>query len=82
MSYRPPPKIPAAFPGLRRVKPKTSFGGGLRVRWKDDDGYLYEWDYQHGAVEKYSSNGTPLGEYDPDSGNQTKDADVTRRIEP
>lgn len=33
-----------------------------RKRWKDDKGNIYEWDYQHGAVEKYNKNGTHLGE--------------------
>ncbi|MEK8072401.1 colicin E3/pyocin S6 family cytotoxin [Rhodococcoides navarretei] len=42
-----------------------------RKRWVDDKGNIYEWDYQHGAVEKYSKSGKHLGEYDPNTGAQT-----------
>jgi RHS repeat-associated protein len=53
----PAPKVPKAFPGLNRSKPKTPVqgGGGLRKRWKDDDGNIYEWDSQHGAGTSQSS---------------------------
>jgi hypothetical protein len=33
----------------------------------------------HGAVEKYSKNGTHLGEFDPATGTQTKPSDPGRR---
>lgn len=47
MAYIPPPKDGLrAFPKAVRVKPKSR-----RQRWEDDE-YIYEWDYQHGAVEK------------------------------
>jgi Cytotoxic len=47
-----------------RVKPKTprQHGGGLRRRWKDDDGLIYEWDYAHGNVEVYDPHGHHLGD--------------------
>ncbi len=78
----PPPKTPPGFPDLRLVRPKTRFAGGLRKRWKDGDGMIYEWDYQHGEVEKYSPRGKHLGEYDPETGKQRKGPDPSRSIEP
>jgi Cytotoxic len=52
----PAPKELEAFPDAERAKPKTPVqgGGGLRQRWKDSDGNIYEWDRQHGTVEKYN----------------------------
>lgn len=52
---------------------------GRRKSWKDDEGNTYEWDYQHGAVEKYNKNGKHLGEYDAETGAQTKPGDSTRK---
>jgi len=84
MAHHIPPKDLPAFPGLRIVRPKTAVGGGglLRKRWKDDEGNIYEWDYQHGLVEKYSKRGRHLGEFDPTTGEQMKPADATRSVEP
>jgi hypothetical protein len=76
----PPPRILPAFPNARRVKPKTAFQGGLRTRWKDADDYIYEWDYLHGMVEKYSRRGNHLGEFDPKTGEQTKEPEPGRSI--
>lgn len=67
--YVPPPKDLAGFPGARSV-PKV--GPRFRTRWKDGKGNLYEWDYQHGRVEKYTKNNKHLGEFDPVTGEQTK----------
>jgi hypothetical protein len=80
----PPPSTPAAFPDVERAKPKTSVqgGGGKRKRWKDNKGNIYEWDSQHGTVEKYNKSGKHLGEFDPDTGEMLKPADPTRRVEP
>lgn len=66
------------------AKPKTSVqgGGGLRKRWKDKKGNIYEWDSQHGTVEKYNKRGKHQGEFDPVTGDQTKAADKTRKVEP
>jgi Cytotoxic len=84
MTYIPPPKTIRAFPGLRRLTSKTPVRGGgkLRKRWKDRSGNIYEWDGQHGRLEKYNARGKHLGEYDPETGIQTKPADPTRTIEP
>ncbi len=38
-------------------------------------------DYQHGSVEKYDKVGHHLGEYDADTGEQTKPP-TNRRVEP
>ena len=66
------------------AKSKTSVqgGGGLRPRWKSKDGTIYEWDFQHGAVEKYNKRGKHLGEFDHETGTQNKAADPTRKVEP
>jgi len=39
-------------------------GGDLRKRWKDNDGNIYEWDSQHGELEKYDKHGKHLGSVD------------------
>ncbi|WP_247595511.1 colicin E3/pyocin S6 family cytotoxin [Brenneria roseae] len=85
--YHTPPKgnppLPA-FPDAKRSPRKTPIqgGGGLRARWKDSDGKIYEWDSQHGTVEVYDRSGrTHLGEFDPVTGEQTKSADSRRRVE-
>jgi hypothetical protein len=81
--YQPPPASLPAFPHATRATPKTSLGGGkLRKRWKDPDGTIYEWDYQHGTVERYSPAGQHEGEFDPQTGEQTKNADSSRSVEP
>ena len=56
-------------------------GGGLRHRWKDAAGTIFEWDYRHGRVEKYDRLGRHLGEFDPVTGAQTKPAS-NRVVEP
>jgi len=84
LTYQPPPKELAGFPGAKSAKLKTSVQGrgGRRRRWKDSDGTLYEWDSQHGTVEKYDKRGAHLGEFDASTGQQTKPADPSRRVEP
>lgn len=57
-------------------------GGGKRVRWKESDGKIYEWDSQHGTVEKYNKRGEHLGEFNPLSVIQTKPSDPTRKVMP
>ena len=77
------PKSLPAFPDAVKVKEKTSVsgGGGLRARWKDRRA-IYEWDSRHGYVEKYSrTTGKHLGEFDPNTGEQTKKADSSRKVE-
>jgi RHS repeat-associated protein len=80
----PPPKDLQGFPGTRRASPKTSVqgGGGLRKRWVDESGGIYEWDSQHGAVERYDKRGKHLGEFDAKTGQRTKPADPKRRVDP
>ena len=78
-----PPKTLPARPDAIRVKPKTGKGAtGKRRRWRDQDGTISEWDYQHGAVEVFDRFGRHQGEIDPNTGNTTKEAIPGRRIEP
>ena len=74
--YVTPPKVLPAFPNARRMSPQAP---RQRKWWRDPDGTTYEWDYQHGAVEKYSKNGKHLGEYDANTGAQTKPPDPGRK---
>ena len=82
--YHPAPKSLAGFPGLFPVKWKTPMrgGGGMRRRWKDERGNIYEWDYRHGTVEMYDPRGRHLGEFDPVNGQKLKAAQPGRRVEP
>ena len=75
-SYHPAPKGLTAFPDAVKDKSKSSVQGGgkKRTRWKDSKGRIYEWDSQHGAVEMYDKQGKHLGEYNPETGEQTKPA--------
>ncbi|MDC0712253.1 colicin E3/pyocin S6 family cytotoxin [Stigmatella sp. ncwal1] len=74
-----PAKLPA-LPNAEASKPKGT--GKLRKRWVDaDNGWILEWDYRHGTVEKYDRRGRHLGEFDPSTGKQTKPADPSRKIE-
>ncbi|RON30683.1 toxin [Pseudomonas frederiksbergensis] len=84
LNYHPKPASPPAFPDAKWATPKTPIkgGGGLRPRWKDRSGTIYEWDFQHGAVEKYNKRGKHLGEFNHETGTQNKPADPTRKVEP
>jgi hypothetical protein len=82
-AHKVPPKNLGGFPTAVRVRPRTARqGGGLRARWKDDWDHIYEWDYDHGRVERYDPRGEHLGEYDPDTGSQTKPPKPGRRVKP
>jgi hypothetical protein len=82
-SYTPPPGDVPAFPGTFITKPKTRRKkSALRKRWKDNAGNIYEWDSQHGTVEKYDPKGKHLGEYDPSTGEELAPADPTRTVDP
>ncbi|WP_193132916.1 colicin E3/pyocin S6 family cytotoxin [Enterobacter kobei] len=73
-----------AFPDAKRAPRKTAIQGGgqLRARWKDAKGKIYEWDSQHGTVEVYDRSGrNHLGEFNHITGEQTKPADPTRKVE-
>ncbi|CAI9005186.1 colicin E3/pyocin S6 family cytotoxin [Pseudomonas sp. IT-P294] len=82
--YYPAPKGLTAFPDATKATRKNPIkgGGGLRKRWKTPNGKIFEWDSQHGTVEMYDKRGRHLGEYDPTTGEQTKPADNTRKVEP
>jgi hypothetical protein len=56
--------------------------GKLRKRWKTDSGGILEWDYENGKVEKYNDRGKHEGEFDPNTGEQTKPAKPGRTVEP
>lgn len=79
-SYYPSPKDLLAFPDAKPVRPKAGVQGGgkKRKRWKDLKGRIYEWDSQHGAVEIYDKQGKHLGEFNPETGEQTKPAAPSR----
>ncbi|MGN0728450.1 colicin E3/pyocin S6 family cytotoxin [Treponema sp.] len=83
--YKPAPKELPGIPDTKRVKEKTPKQGsnsGKRRRWKDSDGNIYEWDYQHGDVEKYNKRGKHIGSFDPNTGKQTKPPVKGREVEP
>lgn len=71
--YHLPPKNLPAFPDAIRVKNK-----GKRRRWESKK-RIYEWDYQHGAVEVYNWALEHLGEFDAQTGKQTGEAKPERR---
>ena len=71
--YHIPPATLPAFPGARRVR-----GKGPRATWKDADGNTYEFDRQHGTVEKYDSRGRHQGDYNTETGDQVGPADPGR----
>ena len=73
----PAPERPPGFPEAKRKRSK-----GRPRRWVDHDGAILEWDYLHGAVEKYDKQGHHLGEFDPETGELRKGPDAGRRIEP
>ncbi|MBS0849961.1 colicin E3/pyocin S6 family cytotoxin, partial [Citrobacter sp. JGM124] len=84
--YTPPKENPPlpAFPDAKKAQAKTPVKGGgkLRNRWKDSKGKIYEWDSQHGTVEVYDRSGrNHLGEFNHITGEQTKPADPTRKVE-
>jgi hypothetical protein len=57
--------------------------GGLRPRWRDGKGRIYEWDKRHGTVEIYDRTGKRhRGEFDPMNGKRLAPADPRRRVEP
>ena len=72
-SYHTPPKTLPAFPDAIPVRTK-----GNRKRWESKK-RIYEWDYQHGAVEVYNWAGDHLGEFNAETGEQTDDAKPERR---
>ncbi|MGH7029346.1 MAG: colicin E3/pyocin S6 family cytotoxin [Stellaceae bacterium] len=67
-------QCPAWLPARPSCPRQTRFAGGARRRWRDPDGTICEWDYQHGTVEVYDRRGSDLGEHDPASGAQISPA--------
>lgn len=48
-----------------------------RKSWSDRDGFNWQWDSQHGKLEKWNRRRTEhLGEFDPVTGKQTKKASL------
>ncbi|WP_228481884.1 colicin E3/pyocin S6 family cytotoxin [Stutzerimonas stutzeri] len=43
---------------------------------------MYEWDFQHGAIEKYNKRGKHLGEFNHITGEQTKSPNSAGTVEP
>ena len=78
----PPPERLPGFPDAVRVRRKGSYAGGLRQRWQDPRGRIYEWDYQHGTVEIYDARGRHQGEFDPHTGQTVGPRERGRRVEP
>ena len=79
---KPPDELPA-FPDARKVRPKTVFAGGKRMRWRvAQTGMILEWDYRHGRIEAYNRAGRHLGEFDPVTGAQLKPAKPGHRVKP
>jgi hypothetical protein len=68
--YVPPPpkKILPGFPNARYIGVR-----GGRATWQDGK-YILQWDYQHGAIEMYNKQRQHLGEFDYQTGEQTKPA--------
>lgn len=75
--YHLPPKTLPGFPGSLKVPAK-----GRRATWKLTDGKIAEWDYQHGKVEVYNPRGNQhLGEFDPETGEQTGPPEPGRKAQ-
>ena len=74
IKYHPAPSTLPAFPDATDVRKK-----GNRRRWESKK-RIYEWDYQHGAVEMYDKQGNHLGEFDATTGEQTGNAKPERQI--
>ncbi|WP_434704615.1 T7SS effector LXG polymorphic toxin [Bacillus atrophaeus] len=51
-----------------------------RKSWTDNEGFNWQWDSQHGKLEKWNRRRTEhLGEFDPVTGKQTKKGEPSRR---
>ena len=74
--YIPAPRSLSGFPDAVRAKRKSE-----RARWETRDGFILEWDYQHGEVEKYNKNGQHIGAFNPENGEIIKNAVAGRKIE-
>lgn len=81
-NYHPAPLSLPAFPDAIKTdaKSRVQGGGGIRKRWKDRKGRIYEWDYENGRVELYSKQGKHLGEFNAETGEKTKPAKPGRNV--
>jgi len=60
----------------------TSVKNSKRKTWKSNDGYYWQWDSQHGALEKWDSKKKKhLGEYNPVTGQQNKPGEKSRTFD-
>jgi RHS repeat-associated protein len=79
-SYKPVPQpykkggLPG-FPGSKLMKNQK----GARTSWDLGKGKWGEWDAENGKVEVYDKNKEHVGEFDPETGAQTKPANSARR---
>jgi hypothetical protein len=72
---------PDELKGFKKAKRAKNKGG--RKRWYDpEEKEYFKWDSQHGKVERYDKRGRHKGEFDPNTGEQTKPADPGRKITP
>ena len=81
-TYNPPPDRLPGIPSAERVRPKTPVAGKRRARWVDNDGNVYEWDYQHGHLEAYNRRGEHIGVVDPQTGRRIGAVVPGGRVEP
>jgi hypothetical protein len=82
-AYVPAPLQLPAFPNAIRVRGKTAMpGGGLRQRWKNRAGSIYEWDYRHGRVEVYDRRGRHIGKCGPVTGVRTQPPNPDYQVDP
>jgi len=70
----PAPDFLPAFPNAVRVRPREG-----RIRWRDRDGSLFEWESRDGALQAFGAHGWHLGEYDHVHGGNLKLAEAGRR---
>jgi RHS repeat-associated protein len=63
------------FPGSKLLKNQK----GARTSWDLGKGKHCEWDSENGRVEVYDKNRNHVGEFDPETGEKTKDAVPGRR---
>ena len=63
----------------QRSRPKSE---KLYEKFSEWESNIYEWDFQHGTVERYDRSGIHTGEFDPKSGRRISEAVPGRRVEP
>ena len=65
-----------------RVNKKEYLDKIAQIQQDIQKGNIYEWDSQHGTLEKYNKRGKHQGEFDPKTGEQTKPKNKKREVEP